>query len=120
MGRLEDMPDVKEIVVLVTVSGEEIGRRIADALLTARVAACVNAISGMQSDFWWEGKVESARETLLIIKTKAALLEEVTRLVKANHNYEVPEVIALPIIGGNRDYLDWIAQETAHAQDQGH
>jgi periplasmic divalent cation tolerance protein len=68
-------------------------------------------VSQVHSRFWWQGKIDSTDETLLIVKTKASLLDELTRLVKENHSYEVPEIIALPILGGNQDYLKWIDSE---------
>ena len=76
-----------------------------------RKAACINIVPGVSSLFRWQGKLDSAQENLLIIKTKASLLAEIVRLVKEIHSYEVPEIIALPIIGGNEDYLKWIHSE---------
>ncbi len=66
----------------------------------------------VDSSFWWQGKLESAQESLLIIKTRASLVQEVIDLVKEAHSYSVPEIIALPIIGGNQDYLKWMDAET--------
>jgi periplasmic divalent cation tolerance protein len=66
----------------------------------------------VHSRFWWQGKIDSADEALLVVKTKAALLDEIIKLVKENHSYEVPEIVALPIVGGNRDYLKWIDNQT--------
>jgi len=80
-------------------------------LLNQRKAACINIVSGVDSLFWWQGKLDSARESLLIIKTRASLLPEVVELVKSVHIYEVPEIIAMPIVGGNEDYLRWIDNE---------
>jgi periplasmic divalent cation tolerance protein len=80
-------------------------------LLKHRRAACVNIVPTVSSWFWWEGKIESDRECLLIVKTKASALEELVGLVREVHSYDVPEIIALPILGGNPDYLDWIAKE---------
>jgi periplasmic divalent cation tolerance protein len=65
----------------------------------------------IDSSFWWQGKLDSARESLLIIKTRASLLPEIINLVKGIHSYAVPEIIALPIIGGSEDYLKWIDGE---------
>lgn len=64
--------------------------------------------------FWWQGKLDSAQESLLIVKSTASLLSKIVRLVKEAHSYDVPEVIALPIIGGNPDYLEWIGKEIKH------
>jgi len=100
-----------KIVVLVTAGSKEEAQRIAESLLNQRKAACVNIVPVVSSLFWWQGKLDSAQECLLIIKTKASLFGEVARLVKAAHSYEVPEIIALPIIDGGKDYLDWIEGE---------
>jgi periplasmic divalent cation tolerance protein len=80
-------------------------------LLNARKAACVNIAPKISSRFWWQGKLESAEESLLIVKTRASVLDEVVNLVKKHHSYDVPEVVALPIIGGNEDYLEWMGKE---------
>lgn len=66
---------------------------------------------GISSRFWWQGKLESSEESLLIVKTRASALDEIVSLVKKHHGYDVPEVIALPIIGGNEDYLGWVGKE---------
>jgi periplasmic divalent cation tolerance protein len=96
------------IVVIITTETDSEAHKIADVLLDQKKAACVNIVPRVDSRFWWEGKIDSARESLLIVKTKASLLDEVVNLVKQNHSYSVPEVIALPITGGNPDYLSWI------------
>jgi periplasmic divalent cation tolerance protein len=102
----------EHIVVFITVADEEEARLISRVLLKQRKAACANIIPGVNSLFWWQEKIDSARESLLVIKTRSALLDEVIQLVKEIHSYAVPEIIALPIIGGNRDYLEWIDNET--------
>jgi periplasmic divalent cation tolerance protein len=103
--------DTGKIVILVTTSSEPEAHKIADLLLSRRKAACVNIVPKVESSFWWHGKLDAAEESLLIIKTKNSLLSEIVSLVKAAHGYEVPEIIALPIIGGNEDYLKWIDDE---------
>jgi len=100
------------VVVFITVDSQETARKITDKLLTERKAACVNIIPKVESQYWWQGKIESTNELLLIVKMHAVLLEELIALVKQNHPYSVPEIIALPIIGGNKDYLKWIDRET--------
>ncbi len=105
--------DSGQVVVFVTASGEEESGKIADALLKQRKAACVSIVPGVASRFWWEGKLDSARESLLIVKTRAALVPEVVEIVRHLHSYSVPEVVALPIVAGNREYLDWVDRETA-------
>jgi periplasmic divalent cation tolerance protein len=101
----------ENVAILVTTGTDEEARRVAVALLNQRKAACVNILPNICSLFWWHDKLDSARESLLIIKTKASLVKEIVRLVKEVHSYEVPEIIALPIIGGNQEYLDWIGEE---------
>jgi periplasmic divalent cation tolerance protein len=105
------MPEIKYVVVFVTVGNNEEARKIADILLERRKAACVNIIPGVQSSYLWKGKREASAENLLIIKTRHSVLAEVIALVKKVHSYEVPEIIAMPIIDGNRDYLKWIGDE---------
>jgi len=99
------------IVLFTTASNSEEAYKIAKVLLSQRKAACVNIVSGISSLFWWQDKLDSSQESLLIVKTKASLLNQIVTLVKEFHSYEVPEIIALPIIGGNQDYLEWIDKE---------
>ena len=99
------------LVVFVTTPSIAEADKIAHILLEARKAACITIVPTAHSRFWWRGKIDSADETLLIVKTKASLLEEVIMLVKENHSYEVPEVIALPIVAGSEDYLKWLDEE---------
>ena len=105
------MKETGKIVIFVTTGSEPEAHKIADLLLTKRKAACVNIVPKVESSFWWQGKLNSARESLLVIKTKTSLLSEIVDLVKSTHSYEVPEIIALPIVGGNKDYLNWIDDE---------
>ena len=99
------------IVIFITASNSKEAHKIAKALLSQRKAACVNIVSGISSLFWWQDKLDSAQESLLIVKTKASLLNQIVTLVREIHSYEVPEIVALPIIGGNQDYLEWIDKE---------
>ncbi len=71
----------------------------------------VKIVPRVSSLFWWQGKIDSARESLLIVKTTASQLNELVTLVKEIHSYDVPEIIAMPIVGGNQDYLEWIGKE---------
>jgi periplasmic divalent cation tolerance protein len=100
------------IVVLITCPGEEEGHKIADALLKERLAACVNIVPGLKSKFWWTGKIHTAEESLLVVKTKKSVLRELIKKVKSVHQYTNPEIIALPIIGGSKDFTKWIEDET--------
>jgi len=105
------MEEFSHIVLFITTATDEEAHLISRMLLEQRKAACVNIAPKVDSLFWWQGKLDSAQESLLIIKTKASLLDEVVELVKAAHSYEVPEIIAMPIIGGNKEYLNWIDDE---------
>ena len=96
------------VVILITCKDKKEAVKISARLVKDKLAACVNIIEGVQSLFWWEKKVESACEVLLVAKSKRSLITRVVRTVKSLHSYQVPEVIALPIIAGNRDYLNWI------------
>nr|ACN28985.1 unknown [Zea mays] len=103
---------VPSIVVYVTVPNREAGKKLSQSIISEKLAACVNIVPGIESVYWWEGKVQSDAEELLIIKTRESLLDALTAHVKANHEYDVPEVIALPITGGNTKYLEWIKNST--------
>lgn len=102
------MKKADKVVVLITTSSEEEALKIAESLVNGKKAACVNIVPRVDSLFWWEGKLDSARESLLLVKTKASLFPEIVEMVKRMHSYEVPEIIALPIIGGSEDYLKWL------------
>jgi periplasmic divalent cation tolerance protein len=105
------MEGLPYIVIFITAGSPEEARTVAEALLKQRMAACVSIVPEVHSLFWWEGHLDSGNETLLFIKTKASLLDDIVRVVKEVHSYDVPEIIALPLIGGNQDYLDWIGKE---------
>jgi periplasmic divalent cation tolerance protein len=97
------------IIILVTTKDKKEATKIARGLLEAKLIACANIVEGIQSLFWWQGKIDSAKEVLLILKTKKILSKKVASKVKLLHSYKTPEIIALPIVDGNKDYLDWIA-----------
>ncbi|KAL6523604.1 hypothetical protein OROGR_017207 [Orobanche gracilis] len=107
-----DTTTVPSIVVYVTVPNKDAGKRLAQSIVKERLAACVNRVPGVESVYEWKGEIQTDSEELLIIKTRESLLEALTEHVKANHDYEVPEVIALPITGGNLRYLEWIKNGT--------
>ena len=100
------------LVVFITTSSYDEARKIASALVVQRKAACVNIVPKVNSLFRWKGKIEEAEESLMVVKTRAELFPEVVSTVKSIHSYEVPEIIALPIIEGNADYLAWLKEET--------
>ncbi|WJX41269.1 hypothetical protein P8452_28646 [Trifolium repens] len=103
---------VPSIVVYVTVPNKEAGKKLSESIVKEKLAACVNRVPGIESVYLWEGKIQTDSEELLIIKTRQSLLEALTDHVKANHEYDVPEVISLPITGGNLKYLEWLKEST--------
>lgn len=100
-------------LLYVTAADADEALRIGRALVEVRLAACANVIPGMTSVYRWQGKVEQAGEAVLLLKTRASLVEAATERVKALHSYACPCVVALPVEGGNPDYLDWLRRETA-------
>jgi len=101
-----------KIVIFITAANKKEAKRIASSLIKEKLAACVNIVEKVESLFWWQAKVDQAKEVLLIVKTKQQLLNKLIKLVKSLHSYSVPEIIALPVIGGNPDYLNWIDDVT--------
>ena len=101
---------MKAYAVLVTTPGPPVSRKLAVGLLRKKMAACVNRVPGIESRYWWKGKIETAREELLLIKTSKGKLPSLIRWVRENHPYTVCEVIALPVAQGNPPYLRWIEQ----------
>lgn len=99
-------------VVFVTVPDKRSGLKIAQGLVHQKLAACVNFIPGIESCFWWKGKVHRAHEGLLMIKTQRGLVDNVIAFVREHHPYEVCEVLSLPVMEGNKAYLDWIGSST--------
>lgn len=96
------------IVIFVTASNKREAQKIAAGLIKQRLAACVNIVDKVDSVFFWEGKIQKAKESLLIIKSKKEKMSKVVKLVKSLHSYKVPEIIALPVIAGDKPYLRWI------------
>ena len=101
-----------KILVMITAGSEEEGARIAEALLEERLIACANLVGGIRSLYRWKGQVCDDREILLLCKTQRQLFPQLSGKVKSIHSYEVPEIIALPLIEGWQPYLDWVEQET--------
>ncbi len=101
----------ENIVVLMTAANEDEGAKLAKLLVEARLAACVALVPQARSFFWWEGKIDEQRETIMIAKTQRHLLPQLIDTVQKNHSYSTPEIIALPIIAGAADYLTWLAAE---------
>ncbi len=98
-------------LVFTTVPDEKIAQKIAKGLIEERLAACVTISASAQSYYRWEGKISKDREYVLFIKTKATLFSKLEKKIQEIHPYEVPEIIAIPILKGSTRYLDWIAKE---------
>ena len=96
------------IVVLMTAASGEEATRLADLLIGAHLAACVQILPEMESVYRWEGKIERQSEILLIAKTTTAKFAELEREVRALHSYETPEIVAVPIVAGSSPYLSWL------------
>lgn len=96
------------LIVFITAPKRKEANKISKALLDNRIVACTNIIEGVDSHFWWKGKKEKASECLLIAKTTKAMLKKLIKIVHSLHSYDVPEIIAVPIAGGYKPYLDWL------------
>ena len=97
-----------KIVIFITAANKKEAQAIAIALVEKRLVACVNIVDKIDSFFWWKKKIDSAKEVLLIAKSKKSNFQKIIQLVRVKHSYEVPEIIALPIISGYKPYLEWI------------
>ena len=96
------------IVVFVTAKDISQARKIAQDLLEEKLIACANIMDGVQSFFWWKGKINESSEVMLALKTRRDLFDRIVSRVRSLHIYDTPEVIALPIVDGSPDYLKWI------------
>ena len=99
------------LVVLITTGSTEEAQKIARALGEEGLAACVNIVAPVHSVYRWRGEIQTDQEALLIVKTRADILEKLFQRVKQLHSYELPEIIALPILAGAEDYLHWIDEQ---------
>lgn len=100
----------KFALVLVTVPDRKIARSLAKAALKARLIACANLIPGLESHYWWEGRIQSSTEILLLLKTSKSKLAALEKWVIQHHPYETPEFLVLPLVAGNQKYLRWLAE----------
>src|ERR1017187_9980812 len=103
-------PTAKHAVVLVTAPDMKTARKLAHAALEDRLIACANLIRKIESHYWWQGKIESGAEVLLVLKTTTACLAALEKLILAKHPYDTPEFLVLPVSRGNQRYLAWIDQ----------
>lgn len=107
--------NMKPYLVYVTTADKGEARRIGEHLVSTRLAACVNILDGMNAIYMWEGKLQDDQETVLLAKTMDFKLAALTEAIKQMHSYDCPCVVALPIEGGNTDFLGWIAAEVGGA-----
>jgi periplasmic divalent cation tolerance protein len=103
------------VIVLTNLPDRESAMRLAGALLEKRLAACINVLAECTSVYRWKGAVENAREVPVLIKTRAARYAEVEAAIRGLHPYELPEIVAVPVVRGFEDYLRWVADETSIA-----
>jgi periplasmic divalent cation tolerance protein len=100
--------DNSYIIVIVTTASKAEAETIAQRLLEAKLIGCANIIGPVQSHFHWSGKIDKAEEYLVLMKSRRGLFEKLSEAVKALHSYEVPEIIALPVVAGSKAYLNWL------------
>ena len=96
------------IIIFITTKDKKEAGKIAEELLNKKLAACTTIIEKIESRFWWQGKIDQAKESLLIVKSRKDLFPRIEAAVKSIHSYEVPEIIALDISAGSAEYLKWI------------
>ncbi|MDE2293730.1 MAG: divalent-cation tolerance protein CutA, partial [Elusimicrobia bacterium] len=102
-------------VALITVPDKAAADKLVDGLVNGKLAACVNVVPGVESTYWWKGKVEKAKELILLAKTRTDLMPEVCEFVRKNHPASIPEIISWPIDRGFELYLDWVGANTRFA-----
>jgi periplasmic divalent cation tolerance protein len=102
--------DDEFMTVLTTTDKRVDADRIAHTLVEAKLAGCVQVLGPMQSTYRWKGKVETTEEWLCLVKTRSTLYDAVEGAIRELHPYEVPEIVALPIVRGSRSYLDWLSK----------
>ena len=103
------------VQIVTTVENKEDAQRIATALLEKRLAACVQIVGPMSSHYWWQGKIEEATEYQCLIKSRGELFPVVEKAIKAVHPYQVPELLAMPVLAGGAAYLAWLDSELKEA-----
>ena len=109
--------DDKVVLVYITAGSCELATRLARSLVEQRLAACANVLGPITSYYWWKEKLCEDSEAAVLVKTTVGRLEELVKTVKEIHEYEVPAITAVPVIGGNVDFLSWVAKEVSHAQE---
>jgi len=107
---------MEALVVYITAPNEEEAAKIAKILVEERLAGCVNIIKDIRSIYSWQGKLEDEKEVLMIVKTRLELFSALTSKVKELHSYTVPEIIAMPIADGSKEYIKWLKEATSQNQ----
>lgn len=109
---MRDEP-IQVVVVLVTTASQDEAAKIADQVVRSHLAACASTIPTLRSTYWWEGKIITDQESLLLIKTTADKFNSLEETIRKIHSYKVPEIIAIPVSQGYPPYLEWVQQETS-------
>jgi periplasmic divalent cation tolerance protein len=104
------------IQAMTTVDSEDRAAHIAMTLVERRLAACVQVVGPISSTYWWEGAIETAREWLCLIKTREELYSQLESAIREVHPYDVPEILAVPVVAGNPTYVEWLQQEAQPAR----
>jgi periplasmic divalent cation tolerance protein len=105
--------------VYVTTADVAEARKLAGSVVGRRLAACANILPEMESLYWWNGAMQSANESVLVLKTRNALVATLTDVIKAEHSYKTPCIVAVPIVGGNHEFLRWLGDETSASEASG-
>lgn len=112
-GNKMSVAEESYIVIYCTCPDSATAETLAGTLLQEKLIACANLIPGLESHYWWKGKIQKDKEVLLIMKTTHSLFKAIELLIQNNHPYQVPEIIALPIVKGSSSYLSWIQGSVA-------
>ena len=107
------------IQVVTTAATKAAAQAIATAVVARRLAACAQLIGPITSTYWWQGQIETAEEWLCVMKSRQDLYEALEQAIRQVHPYEVPEILAIPVVLGSQDYLEWMDRELAEAADRG-
>ena len=113
------MADAEVVMLYITVPSKEEGIRLGRLLIEDQLAACANVYDGATSIFQWDGAVQEENEALLFAKTTRNLIDPATDLLVLEHPYECPCVVAFPVVGGHRDFIAWVADQTGNADGDG-
>ena len=101
------------ITVQTTIDSKEGAQKIAEAIVGKRLAACAQVSGPITSTYWWQGKMEQAEEWICTAKTRSELYNKLEQAIREVHTYDVPEILAVNVVAGNADYLNWVSQETS-------